>query len=122
MTRGWLATVATVPFHDTVNRDQNPASVVWVTAEFFATSKEGMIGCAGYIETGVIDLVFMGTSGIGDTEVLAAAEGTIAAFMAMEDAAHKLTLVDYEPVREVSGGDADRWYRLGIGVTYSFSG
>ncbi len=121
LTRTWLATLGAVPFYDTINRVVKPQEDIWVTVEFSVTSKEGTINCADYVEHGVIDLIFVSKPGIGDVPVLSALEPFVADFMALRDPDVHLTLETTEEVRELSGGDADGSYRVGIGILYSYS-
>lgn len=121
LSRVWLREKAVVNFYDTVNVDHNPTDMVWVTAQFFANQKEGLIGCDGYTEIGIIDLIFMAKAGIGDDLIVSSAEQTVVGFMQSSDPAKKLTLTGYEEVREMSNGDAPHWYRIGVGVNYSYS-
>jgi len=121
LVRSWLTSIGTVPFYDTINRSVKPADDVWVTVEFFIGHKEGTINCAGYMEHGVIDLVFVSKPGLGDGPILTALEPFVASFREMLDPDHALTLEDTDEVRELSGGDADGSYRLGVGVAYAYS-
>ena len=79
------------------------------------------MGCKGYRETGVIDLIFSSQAGLGDEPLLTLLEPAIVAFMANVDPTAAFTLTESEPVRDVSGGSADRHYRLAVGVQYSYS-
>ncbi len=121
LAREWLASIGTVPFYDTINRVVRPPEDVWVTVEFSVTSKEGTINCSDYLEHGVIDLIFVSKPGLGDGPILTALEAFVAAFLALSDTAHRLTLDETEAVRELTSGDADGSYRLGVGITYAFS-
>ena len=121
LVRSWLTSIGGVPFYDTINRATKPADDVWVTVEFFVGSKEGTINCAGYLEHGTIDLIFVSKPGIGDAPVLAVLEPFVASFLNMYDDQHLLTLDETEEVRELSAGDADGSYRLGVGIHYAYS-
>ena len=121
LVRSWLTAIGTVTFHDTINRGTRPTDDVWVTVEFFVGHKEGTINCDGYLEHGIIDLVFVSKPGLGDGPILTALEPFVAAFMSMLDPNNALTLEATEEVRELSGGDADGSYRLGVGVAYAYS-
>lgn len=121
LTRQWLSSLPTLRFYDTINRDIDVPDRIWVTTEFYASSKSGLMGCKGYMEDGVIDLMFMSKPGLGDQPLLTALEPAVAAFMTNKDPAGALTLRESEPIREVSSGDGDPLYRLGVGVPYAYS-
>jgi hypothetical protein len=121
LTRQWLGALPQLNYYDTINRSQKPVDLIWVTAEFFADDKTGVMGCDGYTERGVIDLIFMASPGLGDDPLLSALEPAVAAFMANVDPTGHLTLESSEPLREMSSGDADAHYRLGVGVRYAFA-
>jgi hypothetical protein len=121
LVRTWLASIGDVPFYDTINKVVKPTENVWVTVEFFVGSKEGTINCGDYLEHGTIDLVFVSKPGIGDGPVLAVLEPFVAKFMDLRDDTARLVIDQTEEVRELSGGDADGSYRMGVGISYAFS-
>lgn len=121
LVRQWLLTYPQVPFYDSINYVPTPEDNVWLTVEFFADAKEGTMGCDGYRETGLVDLIFASQPGIGDVPLLTLLEPAVAFFEDQKDPSNRLTLTESEPVRDVSGGTADRTYRMAVGVNYSYS-
>jgi hypothetical protein len=124
LVRGWAEEIAAetgAPFYDTINRDQNPSDAVWWTMEFFAGSNNGATFCRdGYLEEGVIDLIFMGEAGTGDAALLTAAEAAIARFVARTDPDERLKIESYAPIAELTRGDGDPWYGIACSVSYTW--
>ena len=120
--RAWADAITEAKFYDTINQDQNPSDAVWFTMEFFALEHTGKTFCGlDYTETGSIDLVFCARPGAGDGEILTALEPAVTAFVANHDPAGKLQIESFEPVEEYSSGTADSFYRLVVGINYSFA-
>jgi len=116
--RGWAAEVFTVPFIDTINSSASPnGSTIWASVQFDPESDSKISYCDDMEESGMADFIFCGPPGQGDDEVLAAAEASIDALLARQDAADIALLYAHAP-EEFSAGSADHFYRVNIGVEY----
>lgn len=120
MLRGWLSG-ATTPFYETINEEQDPTEDLWFTVQFNVESSDLTTYCEDKIEEGMIDLVFCGRPGIGDSAVIAAAETEASRVVASSDPAMKLVLRRALPPDEFSDGDGDPWYRVVIGIEYIYT-
>lgn len=121
--RTWAAEIAaalSIPFYDTINRNVNPSEAVWFSLEFYADAREGMF-CEAYMETGSATLIVVAQPGIGDSQAILAIEQLIPAFWEKKDAGGLLTLENWQPVFEDSGGSADHGYRVGALFDYRLS-
>lgn len=109
------------PYYETVNKNQNPSDLMWVTAEFDHLYRETMTFCAGKTEeSGEIELVFFGPAGEGYTNLLTAIEADMITLMAQRDPAQRLVLMSRSAPFESSGGDAAQDYNLSIFIDYVY--
>lgn len=120
MVKGWAAQ-STVPFYDTINRNQNPRDNIWFTIEFEVETSELQSFCGVNTEEGVIEMIFCGLPGQGDGAVLAAAEAEALRMMSNSDPTGLLFLKRPMPPEEFSAGDADSSYRVVVGIEYVHS-
>lgn len=111
----------TTPFHESINFEENPTEPMWFTVEFNAENTTVDTYCRSQTETGVIDFVFSTLPGSGDTALIAAAESDIAKFMNSKDPNGKFVLLNDLAPEEFTGGDANKYYQVIIGVEYSYS-
>jgi hypothetical protein len=120
--RKWCAEVSAVtgiPFYDTVNVSVTPSDPVWFTAIFVSEMHEGNFCKPQFIEHGFINLIFIARPGVGDKACLDAVEGIVP--LLFEHGDKNLTLINYEPVEEDSGGLADKDYRMSVAMNYRLS-
>ena len=116
--RGWAAEVFVVPFVDTINAGATPSNGgIWASVQFDPNTDTPISFCGDVEESGLADFIFSGPPGSGDDEILAAAEASIEALLARQDAAELVLLYAHAPA-EFSQGTADHSYRVNIGVEY----
>lgn len=123
LVRTWAGSINPPRFYDTINLEQNPKEDIWWTVRFFAQAHENKAYCRpeGYTERGEFDLIFCARPGIGDNPLLFVMEPALADFFEKVDANGFMVLETWTPVGEYSVGDADPWYRLGVGVSYTYA-
>lgn len=122
--RQWCGEVAAfegIPFYDTINREQNPSDPVWWSCLFIALENENTYCDDEYREVGQIVLIVSAQPGIGDADAVQAIEIIIPALLGKDDPANRLVLDSWEPPFEDTTGSADREYRIGVVVNYSYS-
>jgi hypothetical protein len=120
MVRKWLSdTSLEVPFYDTVNVEQNPTDRNWMTAEFQSTLRDKISFCE-WREEGEILVIFTGAPGVGDGELLSAAEKDIKTFMAFRDLTRQLTITGIQAISEYSGGSANSGYQVEVTIEYTY--
>ncbi len=121
--RSWLPASGSgspIPFYETVNVDQDPTDNSWYTIEFNPEVSDEITFCRAKSETGVIDFVFNILPGQGDSQLLGDAQTIVDAFMLNKDPTYKLTLTNQQAPEEFSGGSANKYYQIIIGVEYSY--
>ena len=118
----WLADSSmTVPFYDTINLEQNPSDDIWCTVEFGFASRERMTYCEGLIEEdGDFEVIYFGRAGVGDDDILRAAETDINTFMSFRDSSGKLLITNRSSADEFTNGDVDREYGISFSVDYIY--
>lgn len=109
------------PFHESINYDEVPTEDTWFTIEFNSEGTNVDTFCYDRTETGVIDFVYSTLPGSGDKDLLATADSDIKKFMNSIDPNGKLTLINDLAPEEFTGGDANQYYQVIIGVEYSYS-
>lgn len=109
------------PFHESINFEENPTEPMWFTIEFNSENTSIDTYCRSQTETGVIDFVFSTLPGSGDHDLIAAADSDIQKFMKSIDPNGKLTLLNDLAPEEFTGGDANKYYQVIVGVEYSYS-
>lgn len=120
--RSWLGDPSmAVPFYDTVNQEQNPGEETWVTADFQSTFRERVTFCeSSWKEEGEVVLVYTGTPGVGDGDLLVIAEKDIKTLLAFRDATRQLIVVGVQGVSEFSGGSANVGYQIEYVLEYEY--
>ena len=113
-----VATLAGVPFYKTINEQQEPADPTWFTVEFMALLNENMLCKKGYIEQGVVRVVFISEPGIGWEDNILALESVIPPLMEKVDPTRRLELTEYEPLTEESLGSAEPRYMTSVSIQY----
>lgn len=109
------------PFFETINQEiEYPNNAIWMTLAFRAYSMNRETYCQESKETGVISLVFFGTAGIGDQQLLEAVEGDSQFFYRQKDSSGLLTLEQLSPPEEASDGDGRPLYVMSVDVSYSY--
>lgn len=110
-----------VPFHDTVNMEQNPQDPIWVTAIFDSLYREVLTFCEDKVrEEGDVVLVYSGRPGVGDTAMLAAIEADLPVLMAQRDPNKRLVILNRSAPEEYSGGSAQQDYQMAVYLDYEY--
>lgn len=120
MAREWIQADATVPYYDTINIEEDPQDLFWCTVEFSHEYTETSSYCNSQEEHGVIDIIISGQPGTGDDAVLEYATEIAAKFMNNRDPSGKLTLLNDQAPEEFSGGDANKYYQVTVGIEYIY--
>lgn len=119
---GWLQDPALqVPFHSTINEEQNPQEDIWCTADFSSGYREVLTFCQGTVsEDGEIEVVYFSRPGTGDDVLLQLIEADAALIEAMNDPAGKLTINGRSAPVEFSLGSARKDYSLSVFYEYQY--
>ena len=120
--RNWVTDPVgfTVPYYDTINRSVSPIDAIWLTLDFEPEFSEEINFCRDAIEEGVVDFVFSGRAGVGDTALLTAAEADMAWLKTQTDPTGRLVIRSIQAPEEFTAGDAEVNYRIVFGVEYVF--
>ena len=123
--RGWLADpaiAAICPFYETINQVENPTDDIWFTVEFNLEFSEVLTFCRGSMrEDGTVSLIFETLPGVGDDQILTAAEAVAAIIQTKVDPTGRVVIRKVSPPDEFSAGGADEAeYRVIIDVDYVF--
>ena len=109
------------PFFETINEDIIvPDQDLWMTLSFTSYMKQKQTFCDDFMETGMISLIYFGTAGHGDKDLLTRAEYDTRVFYSQSDPSGLLTLVSCNAPEEASSADGRPLYVVSIGVTYQF--
>lgn len=117
LVRQWVGTLTT-PFVETINVEQNPQNDLWMTVQFDQTGWDKLTYCDHFLEAGVITLSWLGKPGIGDADIIAAAEIDAALFMAKADPAHKLVITGRSAPDDFEGVGVPT---LQVDITFNYS-
>ena len=119
--RNWVTDPAgfAVPYHDTINRSVSPTEAIWLTLDFEPEFSDEINFCRDEIEEGIVDFVFSGRAGVGDTAILTAAEADMAWLKTQEDPTGRLVIGGIHAPEEFTAGDAELSYRIVFGVEYA---
>jgi hypothetical protein len=110
-----------LPFYDTINFEVDPSDPIWWSVAFYSREHNNKTFCKkGYAEAGDIDLIFSGQPGVGDEPLLTVLEPAVGQFLQNTDPTGSFVIEGFDPVSEMVQGTADRWYRLIVGVRYSY--
>jgi len=120
MAREWIQTASDVPYYDTINTEHDPQDPFWCTIEFSHEYTDSKSYCDSKEEHGVIDIIVSGQPGTGDGDVLDYATEIAAKFMNNHDPNGKLTLLNDQAPEEFSGGDANKYYQVTVGIEYIY--
>ena len=118
--REWIQTASDIPYYDTINIEEDPQDQFWCTLEFSHEYTTSESYCNNKEEHGVIDIIISGQPGTGDGDVLEYATEIAAKFMNNRDPSGKLTLLNDQAPEEFSGGDANKYYQVTVGIEYIY--
>lgn len=120
MAREWIKESAEIPYYDTINIEEDPQDQFWCTIEFSHEYTDLNTYCNSKEEHGVIDIIVSGQPGTGDEDVMEYATNIVNTFMNNRDPSGKLTLLYDQAPEEFSGGDANKYYQVTVGVEYLY--
>jgi hypothetical protein len=120
MARAWIQESAEIPYYDTINIEEDPQDPFWCTIEFSHEYTDLNTYCNSKEEHGVIDIIVSGQPGTGDDDVMEYATNIVNKFMNNRDPSGKLTLLNDQAPEEFSGGDANKYYQVTVGVEYLY--
>ena len=118
--REWIQTASDIPYYDTINIEEDPQDPFWCTLEFNHEYTTSESYCNKKEEHGVIDVIVSGQPGTGDGDVMEYATEIAAKFMNNLDPSGKLTLLNDQAPEEFSGGDANKYYQVIVGIEYIY--
>ena len=114
------AVAAIAPFYDTINFEVIPRDDIWFTAEFEPEFDELMTVCGDINEEGLINFIFQGNPGVGDSDLLIAAETAVDEILKQADPTGDLVLGKRYAPEEYSGGTATNVYEVSVSVEYVY--
>lgn len=123
LVRSWLSNSSIdAPYYDTVNFEVNPQEDIWVTADFETTFRERLTFCENHWkEEGEVLLVFTGSPGIGDGQLLAVAEKDVKTLLAFRDPTRQMLVTGVGGVAEYSAGSANMGYQIEYTIEYEYT-
>lgn len=118
--REWCRTAPGIvlPYFDTVNIEQRPTVPRWATLNFVASFSSKITYCGDIEETGTFDYVALGAAGVGDVDLITAAENDIAILLAQVD--RRLTLLRATPPDDFLQAGSVPWYTVSMVVDYTY--
>lgn len=114
--REWCAGFGS-KFYDTVNFAQDPVDAIWSTLEFVSSDNTQMTFC-DFWETGIVNVVFFGQPGVGDSALLTAAEGDMALLMAAIDPNKRLVILKSTPPEDYERSDGTPGFVVSFTINY----
>ena len=121
LVRQWLELLGAT-FVDTINQAP-PADMAtpWCTVVFEHESSTPDTYGRSILEKGLIDIIFAGAPGDGNSALLATVESDVATLMAQSDPQGRLTLEFAHAPIEATNGSADHTYQVAVGIEYTYS-
>ena len=117
----WSTAVPDIDFYETVNDDPDHSTIpaLWATAEFQSYNDEPITlgNPACYRETGIITVVLATTAGIGDDDLLVAAEKVRDAYRHWRSGDIRVVQVD-PPLNE--GFSDGNYYIMDVDISYVY--
>lgn len=112
---------APMQFVETINEAPPPAlAAPWFTIEFAPETTEAVTFAGGVLERGVLQVIFAGPPGAGDA-LLSQAQEVVDSLMGEIDPDAALVLELANPPFEATAGGADHFYRVMVGIDYTFA-
>jgi len=122
--RGWLKSASGIvlPFFDTINAEVDPPllNAPWSTLVFVSANSTKITYCGLMEERGTFDFVALGQAGVGDRDLIAAAENDVAILLAQIDAPHRLTLLRATPPEDFLQAGSTPWYTVSMVIDYLY--
>lgn len=118
--RGWVNTYSAIPYHDTINYEQDPTEDLWMTLVFGFSNSEKVSYCDDRIVGGTFNLLVYGLPGVGDNAVIATIESVADYLYQQVDPAGKLVLLDRDPPIDFTQGDGVNWYGAEVVFTFDY--
>lgn len=120
--RDWMTDAAMqLAFDDTINlevarKDQAP----WSTLVFVSALSQRATYCGDFHESGTFDFVALGPVGVGDRDLIAAAEHDVALLMQQVDPTGRLTLLRASPPEDFLQGGSTPYYTVSMVIDYLY--
>lgn len=114
--REWLSS-SVIPFYDTVNLEQNPQDPMWCTVDWGFSFADRTTFCNTIEEDGSFQIVYFGKPGIGDEELLEAAEKDMELLMEQIDPNYRLTLDTFSAAEDFL---EENFYGVSFLVSYRY--
>ena len=119
--RGWCRDSAMrLPFVDTINTEVNPTVPMWATLAFVTGATQKMTYCGTMVEAGVFDYIALARPGLGDHDLLDAAEEDVARLLASWDPERRLTLLRASAPQDFLQGGSTPWYTVTMAIDYTY--
>lgn len=122
--RAWMAGPGmTLPFFDTINIEQaqqRDAQTPWSTLVFVSALTQRMTYCRTFEESGSFDYVALGPPGVGDHDLIAAAEADVALLLQQVDPLGRLTLLRASPPEDFLQGGSTPYYTVSMVIDYLY--
>jgi len=112
----WMG-LMTLPYYPTVNLEQDPTDNTWVTVDYNIPFKNKLTFCGDTLEEGTFTVAFFGQPGIGDDQLLQAAESDIAILMNQVDTTGVIRLLSFSPPIDFR---QDEWYIIEFTIDYEY--
>jgi hypothetical protein len=121
MVRDWCRDPEmSLPFLDTVNFEDKPPAPMWSTVSFVSAQTATTSYCGGIEERGIFDFIALGTGGVGDHDLIEAAEHDVALLLQHVDPAYRLTLLRTSPAQDFLQAGGVPWYTVSFIVEYVY--
>lgn len=121
--RGWCMDPGLglmLPFFDTVNVEVKPPAPRWATVVFVSANNTPTTYCGGMEERGSFDYVALGVAGIGDRDLIAAAEHDVEILLQQSDPDGRFSLLWPSPPQDYLQAGSTPWYTVSMVVDYVF--
>lgn len=123
LVRGWSQDAGlglVLPYVETVNVETDPRVPSWFTLAWVSAQATRITYCGSMEESGSFDFIALGKPGIGDRELLAAAEHDVAILLAQADPTGRLTLLRASPPQDFLQGGSVPWYTVSMVIDYLY--
>ena len=117
---GDISQLLGIPFYKTVNIEVNPSDPVWFTVDYISLFHEGLLCKRGYLERGIVRVVFAGEPGKGWEDTINAVEQVVPLLSDKLDPTRRFSWDSYEPIVEETDGSVNSGYMVSVAFNYLF--